>query len=394
MEISKETRKHLMQIIAFGILLYCGIQNFDVVINAVRFVLSLIMPFLIGGAIAFVLNVPMKKIEKHLFAKSTKFEKFRRPAAYVLTLACVIGIIVLAVVVIVPELGNTFSIIAAQIPKTFNKLSKWLATIPETYPALEPAIAELNIDWNSVSKTAVDLVQSVGGGLFDSGVGIFSGIVNGVATFFIAFVFSVYILFQKEKLGRQIRQIMYALLPDKVTEKVLEVTFLSSQIFSNFLSGQCLEAVILGSMFVVAMSIFRLPYALLIGVTIAITALIPIFGAFIGCAVGFLLIVMVNPIQALWFVALFLVLQQLEGNLIYPHVVGSSVGLPSIWVLVAVTLGADLFGIGGILIFIPLCSVIYSLFRKFVKERLKKRGKVLEEMESGVDNEVQKEAAK
>lgn len=383
-----------MQIIAFGILLYCGIQNFDVVINAVRFVLSLIMPFLIGGAIAFVLNVPMKKIEKHLFAKSTKFEKFRRPTAYVLTLACVIGIIVLAVVVIVPELGNTFSIIAAQIPKTFNKLSKWLATIPETYPALEPAIAELNIDWNSVSKTAVDLVQSVGGGLFDSGVGIFSGIVNGVATFFIAFVFSVYILFQKEKLGRQIRQIMYALLPDKVTEKVLEVTFLSSQIFSNFLSGQCLEAVILGSMFVVAMSIFRLPYALLIGVTIAITALIPIFGAFIGCAVGFLLIVMVNPIQALWFVALFLVLQQLEGNLIYPHVVGSSVGLPSIWVLVAVTLGADLFGIGGILIFIPLCSVIYSLFRKFVKERLKKRGKVLEEMESGVDNEVQKEAAK
>lgn len=386
MEISKETRKHLMQMIAFGILLYCGIQNFGVVIMAIRFVLSLFVPFLIGGSIAFVLNVPMKKIEKLLFPKNKKLAKFGRVIAYVLTLACVIGIIVLAVGVIFPELGNTISMLAAQIPKAFDSFAEWLAEIPDDFPALAPAIADLNIDWSSISKTLVNIVQSLGTGLFDSGVDFFSGIISGVTTFVIAFVFSIYILFQKERLGRQVRQIMYALLPDKATAKILEVASLSNQIFSSFLSGQCLEAVILGTLFVIALSIFGMPYALLIGVTVAITALIPIFGAFIGCAVGAFLIVMVDPIQAVWFVVLFLVLQQLEGNLIYPHVVGSSVGLPSIWVLAAVTLGGDLFGIVGILIFIPLCSVIYSLFRKFVKERLKKRGKVLDETGALVDN--------
>lgn len=379
MEISKETKKHLMQIIAFAILLYCGVQNLGVVVMAVRFVLSLLLPFFIGGAMAFVFNVPMKKIEKQLFTKNKKLEKVRRPVAYVLTLVCVIGVMAIAVGVIFPELGNTIGVLAAQIPKAFDNLSKWLAMLPEEYPVLAPAIEDFDIDWSSISKTAVNVVQNVGTGLFDSGVGFFSGIISGVTTFVIAFVFSIYVLFQKEKLGRQVRLVMYALLPDRVTEKFLEVASLSNQMFSSFLSGQCLEAVILGTMFVISLSIFRMPYALLIGVTVAITALIPIFGAFIGCAVGALLIVMVNPVQALWFVVWFLVLQQIEGNLIYPHVVGSSVGLPSIWVLAAVTLGGDLFGIAGILIFIPLCSVIYSLFRKFVKERLEKRGKVLDE---------------
>lgn len=386
MEISKETKKHLMQIIAFAILLYCGVQNLGVVVMAVRFVLSLLLPFFIGGAMAFIFNVPMKKIEKQLFTKNQKMEKVRRPVAYVLTLVCVIGVMALAVGVIFPELGNTISVLAAQIPKAFDNLSKWLAMLPEEYPVLAPVIEDFDIDWSSMSKMAVNVVQSVGTGLFDSGVGFFSGIISGVTTFVIAFVFSIYVLFQKEKLGRQVRLVMYALLPDRVTEKFLEVASLSNQIFSSFLSGQCLEAVILGTMFVISLSIFRMPYALLIGVTVAITALIPIFGAFIGCAVGALLIVMVNPVQALWFVVWFLVLQQIEGNLIYPHVVGSSVGLPSIWVLAAVTLGGDLFGIGGILVFIPLCSVIYSLFRKFVKERLEKRGKVVGETGTPVDN--------
>ena len=166
---------------------------------------------------------------------------------------------------------------------------------------------------------------------------------------------------------------MYALLPNKVTKKILEIGALSNKTFSSFLSGQCVEAVILGAMFVITMSIFRMPYAMLTGIVIAITALIPIFGAFIGCAVGVLLIFMENPMQALWFVVLFLVLQQIEGNLIYPHVVGNSVGLPSIWVLVAVTIGGNLFGIAGILFFIPLCSVLYALFREFIKKRLKEQ---------------------
>lgn len=373
MELSKETKKHLMQILAFAILLYCGIEHFDVVIEAVRFVLGIIMPFLIGGAIAFIFNVPMKKIEKHLFPKNKKLAKLRRPAAYFLTLLAVIGVIVLALVVVIPELGNTISMLMAQIPVAFDTAAEWINDMLKEYPALEPAVEELNIDWASVSSSVVTFLQSVGSGLVSSGVGFFSGLISGVATFVIAFVFSIYILFQKEKLQRQVKQVLYALLPKKATEKIISVATLSDQIFSNFLSGQCLEAVILGTMFVISMTILRMPYAMLTGIVIAITALIPIFGAFIGCVVGMLLIVMVNPIQAVWFLILFLVLQQIEGNLIYPHVVGGSVGLPSIWVLAAVTIGGNLFGIAGILLFIPLCSVLYALFRDFVKQRLKKR---------------------
>ena len=350
MEISKETRKRLMQIIAFGILLYCGMEHFDVVIGAVDFVLGIVMPFLVGGAIAFVINVPMKSIERHLFAKNGKLAKWRRPVAYLLTLALVIGIITLALVVVIPELGNTISMIVQQVPVAVKAVQKWLTDLPDSYPALAPAA-----------------------GVVSSGVGIFSGIVSGVVTFVIAFTFSIYVLFQKERLARQAKQILYAVFPEKATEKILSVAALSNQVFSSFLSGQCVEAVILGTLFVITMSILGMPYAMLTGIVIAITALIPIFGAFIGCVIGMLLIVMVDPVQAVWFLVLFLVLQQIEGNLIYPHVVGSSVGLPSIWVLVAVTVGGNMFGILGILVFIPLCSVLYALFAMFVKKRLRER---------------------
>lgn len=373
MEISKQTKKHLMEVLAFAILLYCGLEHFDVVIMIVRFVLGIGMPFILGGAIAFILNVPMKRIEKHLFPKNKKLQKFRRPAAYLLTLVCVIGVIALAMVVVIPELGNTINMLMEQIPVAVKAAQKWLMEIPEKWPALAPAVEEMDIDWSSISTSAVDFVQSAASGIVSSGVGIFSGIVSGVTTFVIGFTFSIYVLFQKEKLCSQAKQILYAIFPDRVTEKVISVAKLSNQVFSSFLSGQCVEAVILGTLFVISMSILRMPYAMLTGIVIAITALIPIFGAFIGCVVGMLLIVMVNPIQAVWFLILFLVLQQLEGNLIYPHVVGNSVGLPSIWVLAAVTIGGNLFGIIGILVFIPLCSVLYALFRTFVKKRLKER---------------------
>lgn len=373
MEINKETKKNLLQIVVVGILLYCGVQHLDIVIMAVRFILGIVMPFFVGGAIAFILNVPMKKIEKNLFTKQDKYKKLRRPLAYIITLLCVIGILTMAMVVVLPELGDTLVRLMNQIPKAVSGAQELLANIPKQYPALGPAISSLEIDWSSLSNTAVDFVKNIASGVVDSGVGMVSNIIGGVTTFVIGFTFSIYVLFQKEKLCRQAKQIMYALLPNKVTEKAFYIGKLSNQVFSSFLSGQCVEAVILGTMFVVVMTICRMPYAMLVGIVIAITALIPIFGAFIGCAVGVLLIVMVNPMQALGFVILFLILQQVEGNLIYPHVVGNSVGLPSIWVLAAVTIGGNLFGIVGILFFIPLCSVLYALFREFIKKRLKER---------------------
>lgn len=373
MEISKQTRNRILQLILIGVLIYCGVHRLDIVFKAFLFVIDIIKPFIIGGVIAFVLNVPMKHIEKNLFVKKDKFKKLRRPLAYVITLLCVFGVLAIAMAIVIPELIETFALLIEEIPKTFTAIQNWLMTIPEKYPALEPALSEIEIDWTSLSNMAVAFVQNFAMTMFNSGISMVSGIIGGVTTFVIAFTFSIYVLMQKEKLICQVKQVLYGLLPEKVCEKIVDVASLSNKVFSNFLSGQCVEAVILGSMFVVVMTIFKMPYAMLTGVVIAITALIPIFGAFIGCAVGVILIFMVNPMQSLWFIVLFLVLQQLEGNLIYPHVVGNSIGLPSIWVLAAVTLGGNLFGIAGILFFIPMCSVLYTLFRDYIKKRLKER---------------------
>ena len=234
-------------------------------------------------------------------------------------------------------------------------------------------VAEQQIDWESLTRKALEYAQAVGGRIVTSGGGFIGGVVSGVSTFVIGLIFSFYILLQKEKLSRHGRQVIYGLLPMEKADRTLEILRLANRTFSHFLSGQCLEACILGTLFAAAMTIFRMPYALLVGVLIALTALIPIVGAFIGCGVGALLIAIDDPWKALWFVVMFLVLQQIEGNLIYPHVVGSSVGLPSIWVLAAVTLGGSLMGVLGMLLFIPLCSVVYSLFRAYVKDRLTAR---------------------
>ena len=204
-------------------------------------------------------------------------------------------------------------------------------------------------------------------------MGAAMSILGGLLTAVLAAVFSVYILLQKEKLGAQCKKLLYAFLPQERAGQALSIAALSSRTFASFLSGQCLEAVILGCLFFIAMSVLRFPYALMISVLVGFTALIPLFGAFIGCAVGAFMILIIDPMRALWFVILFLVLQQIEGNLIYPKVVGGSVGLPSIWVLVAVTIGGSTMGIAGMLLFIPLCSVLYALLRRTVYERLQKK---------------------
>ena len=224
---------------------------------------------------------------------------------------------------------------------------------------------------NAVLERFIDFFRSGAGNVLDSTYAAAKSIVSGVYTFFIAFVFACYILLQKEKLSVQVKKLMYAFIPKDWVDILLALGSVTHKTFTSFLTGQCLEAVILGGMFFVVLSIFRIPYALLISVLIAFTALIPIFGAFIGCGVGALLIFMINPIEALVFVVIFLVLQQIEGNFVYPHVVGSSVGLPSIWVLVAVSVGASLMGVVGMLIFIPIVSVIYTLLKGIVNRRLK-----------------------
>mgnify|MGYP002797500167 CR=1 FL=1 len=378
MEWNKQNIKGLLLVVCGGVAFYCALQNLDVVWGAVRGLLGILAPFLLGGALAFVLNVPMRAIERHLLQNSRRGAKLRRPLALVLTLLAVLGVLALASLVIGPGIADAVMSIIREIPAAFDRLQKQLNGLAESLAAYLPMIQEwlagVNIDWESLSRRVLEYAQALGSGIVSSGGGFIGGVVSGVSTFVIGLIFSFYILLQKEKLSRHGRQVIYGLLPLRQADRTLEILRLASRTFSSFLSGQCLEACILGTLFAVSMTIFRMPYALLVGVLIALTALIPIVGAFIGCAVGALLIAIDDPWKALWFIVLFLVLQQIEGNLIYPHVVGSSVGLPSIWVLAAVTLGGSLMGITGMLFFIPLCSVLYALFRSYVKERLAKKG--------------------
>ncbi len=368
MEWNKQQLKGILLVVCAGIAFYCILQNLGSVGLAVGQILSMLSPFLLGSAMAFILNVPMRAIERGIFRGAAG--KVRRPLSLLLTLIAVIGVLVLASCVIGPGIGEAASSITAQIPYAIQRLQNQLEELSAYLPQLQEYLGTLDFNWASISKRALEIAQAWGSGLVNSGGVLIGGVVSGVSTFVIALIFSFYILLQKEKLARQGRQVLYALLPERGEDRGLEIGRLALRTLTSYLSGQCLEAVILGTLFVISMSIFRLPYALLVGVLISLTALIPIVGAFIGCAVGALLIAVTDPWKALLFIVLFLVLQQVEGNLIYPHVVGSSVGLPSIWVLAAVTLGGKLMGIAGMLFFIPLCSVFYALFRGFVKDQL------------------------
>ena len=370
MEWNKQTIKGLLAVVCGGVAFYWVLQNLWTLGGAVGWLLGILAPFLLGGAIAFILNVPMRAIERNLMPRAKSAARFRRPLALVLALVGVLGVLALASWVIGPGIAEAVMSIVNQIPQAAKRLQEQLLELEEYLPQLEAIIAELEIDWGEISRKAIAVAQAWGSGLLSSGSGLIGGVVSGVSTFVIGLIFSFYILLQKEKLSRQARQVFYAILPERRADRLLDVLRLAERTFSSFLSGQCLEACILGTLFVVAMTLFQIPYALLEGVLIALTALIPIVGAFIGCAVGALLIAIDDPWKALWFIVLFLVLQQVEGNLIYPHVVGSSVGLPSIWVLFAVTLGGSLMGILGMLVFIPVCSVLYALFRGYVKDRL------------------------
>ena len=368
MEWNKQTLRGWLTVVCTGVVLFCVLQNPATLVSAVRALLGIFTPFLLGGAIAFVLNVPMRAIETRLLRGKTRG---RRAGALILALAAVVGVLALAVYVIAPGIGEAAASIGDQLPYAMERLWQQVTVLEQYLPLLAETLGQWELsDWTSLAQKAAELLQDWGGSLVTSGGGLIGGVVSGVSTFIIALIFSFYLLMQKERLARQGRQVLYALLPERKADRALDILRLANRTFSSFLSGQCLEACIRGTLVVVAMSLFRLPYALLVGVLIALTALIPIVGAFIGCIVGALLIAVTSPVKALVFVVLFLVLQQVEGNLIYPHVVGNSVGLPSIWVLAAVTVGGKLMGVIGMLVFIPLCSVLYALFRDYVKARL------------------------
>ena len=373
MDLNKKNMKNLMILIVFAVLVLVGVQRIENLAAGFVFLMRIVFPFILGGAMAFILNIPMHFLEGRLFAKAKK-KKLVRPVSLVLSILFVVAILQIVLVVVIPEIAATFASISKNIEAFLPKLEQWLTEAFPDSEQLELWINSLEFNWDKILQSAVNFLKNGAGNVLSSTVTVAKTVINSLMNFFVGFVFACYILLQKEKLSVQVKKVLYAFLPRHAVEKTLQVAALSYKTFSNFVTGQCLEAVILGTMFFVSMSVLRFPYALLVGVLIAFTALIPIFGAFIGCVLGTFLILVSNPVQAIGFVILFFVLQQVEGNLIYPHVVGGSVGLPSIWVLVAVTVGGSLMGVVGMLIFIPLSSVLYALFKGWVHKRLEDRG--------------------
>lgn len=379
MDLNKENLRKIRGLILFTIIILIVLWKYTAVLEFVGFLLGITYPFLLGGAIAFILNVPMHFLEGKLFYNKQPSGKkwagkLARPLSLILTILFVLGVISVVIFVVVPKLGSTFMSLGKNIQSFVPKAQGWAEELFINNREIVTWIEGVSIDWEKLFNGIVAFFKNGAGSVLGSTFTVAKSIVSGMTTFVIAFVFACYILLQKERLDIQIRKIMYAYMKREHVKKTLDICSLTYKTFSSFLTGQCVEAVILGTMFVVVMTIFRIPYALLVGVLIAFTALIPIFGAFIGCVVGAFLILMVAPMKALIFVVMFLVLQQVEGNLIYPRVVGGSVGLPSIWVLAAVSIGGSLMGIVGMLVFIPIVSVVYTLFRENVYGQLAKKG--------------------
>ncbi len=376
MELSKDFVRKVRGLVIFTAFVVLCFWNYDTVFSVLSYLFGILLPFLLGGAMAFVINVPMDFIEdKILFRnKKSKFflNKWARPISLVITLIILFAVLGFVFLVLVPQIANSFVSIGDSMQRVWPEVEGYVTTIFADKDLIIDFIETIEFNWNEVVQFVLSFIQSGAGSIIDITVSLAFGIISFMTTAIIGLIFAVYILIQKEKLGLQGRKVVFAFFRKGRAEAIIEVAELTNKTFASFLTGQCTEAIIIGVIFVIVLSLLKLPYAILIGVLISFTALIPVFGAFIGCIVGAFLILLVNPYQAIFFIVIFLIIQQIEGNLIYPYVVGSSVGLPSIWVLVAVSLGASLMGVVGMLIFIPITSVLYALFREVVYIKLKK----------------------
>ena len=373
MELNRDTINKIRGLILFTVITVIVGINYIKVLGLLAAAVNMAAPFILGAAIAFILNVPMRRIESSLSYVLKKGSRLLRPVSMALSILLVAGVLFLVMFVVAPQLVRTLLGLQSSIPVFFGEVRQWLEQLFAENPQILTNMEQIQIDWQQLFNDSLKFLKNGAGSMLDTTFSAAISIVNGMSTFLIGFIFSIYILLQKENLIRQIKKLLAAFLPERTVEGIVKIAALTSRTFSNFFTGQCMEAVILGSMFFIVLVVLRLPYALLIGVLIAFTALIPVFGAFIGWAVGAFLMLIISPMDALLFSVVFFTLQQIEGNMIYPHVVGNSVGLPSIWVLVAVTLGGSMMGVVGMLIFIPLCSVLYTLLRDTVNERLKRR---------------------
>ncbi|NLC45484.1 MAG: AI-2E family transporter [Clostridiales bacterium] len=375
MELSRHNMKRILFLIFAAIALFLGMQNIGVVANSVKFVLGLLTPFLIGTAMAFILYVPMGLFEKRVFFSNHKvIRKIRRPISILCSVLLVSAILLVVIILLVPQIAETIDTLAFIVPQFFRSIPDWIDQFTERFPDFNQWLLEkVQVDWSSVGSNFLGWMQKYSTFFLGSTFSAITYVFGIGFNLVVAFVFAIYVLSSKESLSRQTKKALFAFLPERRATRMVELGQLSHRIFYQFVTGQMLEAVILGALCFIGMLILQIPFALISSILVFITAFIPLFGAFIGTGIAAFMILMVSPAKALWFILFIIILQQFEGNVIYPRVMGSSVGLPAMWILVAVTVGGGLLGIVGMLLSVPVVSIVYTLFRETVDKRLKEK---------------------
>lgn len=371
---SKENKRAIMELILYTIIVIFAFINISSLWKLFKYVIALFMPFIIGCMIAFVLNVLLNVVENKLFKKLNKknsktWKKMKRPISITTTFVIIIAMLGLILGLVIPQLKNTTELFT----KNFDSYKTESVEFLEKVGIDKKAINKFNKGLGNIKEEVTTYFSDNKKEIMETTLGVATSVIGTITSLSLGIVFAIYILLKKEELNRQVKKIMRAYLPEKKERKIKEISELSNKTFGNFVSGQCIEAIIIGVLCFIGMLLLQIPYAATISVLVGFTALIPVFGAFIGTVVGAFLILMVNPTKALVFVIFILLLQQVEGNLIYPKVVGKSVGLPGIWVMVAVTIGASMAGILGMLLSVPICSILYSILRTNVNDRIDKK---------------------
>ncbi|MHB1484185.1 MAG: AI-2E family transporter [Saccharofermentanales bacterium] len=421
----------ILGLLTFAIGLDWLLQRYEVIPAFLIGLLSLLAPLLMGAAIAFLLNLPLRLIEHLIFRKPfaqsepiflDRYEKTEpinidkalenekqkvqvkpknqiiyninkykkalnrsllirirdasiRPVSLFLSLVLVLGLIVAVMVIVVPELINSIQSLIKNFPVFLASTQKWIQDRLSAYPELERFSSSFKFNVPQIEAAVVKWLEFGAGSMLETTFKFATAVFGGAFNILLSIVVAIYILFHKETLNQQARLLLKAFVPDNKAIAIMRISTLTNQSFNNFIVGQFIEAIILGLLFLVVMSIFGFPYVVLISVVIAFTALVPMIGSFVGGAISALLVLMASPKQFIWFLILFIVLQQIENNLIYPRVVGKSIGLPGMWVLIAVIIGGKLFGVIGIILFIPVFSIIYVLIREYTYKRIKNKVK-------------------
>lgn len=373
-----ETRRILF-IITFTVLLTAAVFHMDVIMNTVDVILSITYPFIVGGIIAFILNVVLRQLELKLFKnvsfQTKKGRSFKRPICLVLTIIIVLFVLFVVAFLLVPRFVEAIIAIVEQlsifIPQAQQFFEKLLADNEDAVRFIE----SLNIDYEAMFRQVTNFLSRSASDLISNAFNIVSSFAGTLFSFFISFIFATYLLIQKEKLSLQLRLVMKAVLSERRQQQVERVLALSFDTFTNFVSGQGLEAVVLGTLVGTCCWIFGLSYSSVVGVIAALCSFIPMFGSMIALVVGTLIQLIVSPCQALFFLFMMLIIQQIDGNLIYPHIMGNRIGLPPMYVLIAFSVGGSLMGLFGMLLFIPITSILYDLFRDWVYERIAKKEK-------------------